>query len=242
MKKIFFVIISLAMMNGYCFGYDNIEIKNQNDKDSYSLGYQYGDILKKQDWKIDPGIFSRGVSDGFRSKDPLLKAEEMKESLLSIRKRIAATQQRKFQEESIKNYHEGKTFLDKNGKKEGVQTLKSGLQYKILADGMGRKPESGDIVTVHYRGTFIDGTEFDSSYARGKSETVQMNSLIQGCGEALHLMKEGSKWQLFIPPELAYGQSGQGSRIPPNSTLIFEIELIRIEDAGNKNSKLRQNY
>lgn len=237
MKKILFIIISLSMMNAYCFGYDNnIEIKNQNDKDSYSLGYQYGDILKKQDWKIDPDIFSRGVSDGFQGKDPLLKTQEMKESLLSIRKRIVATQQRKFQEESVKNYNEGKTFLDKNGKKEGVQTLKSGLQYKILTDGMGKKPESGDIVTVHYRGTFIDGTEFDSSYARGKSETVQMNSLIQGCGEALLMMKEGSKWQLFVPSELAYGQTGQGSRIPPNSTLIFEIELIRIEDSGNKNS------
>jgi FKBP-type peptidyl-prolyl cis-trans isomerase FklB len=237
MKKIFFVIICLAMMNGYSFGNDNkVELKDQNDKDSYSLGYKYGDILKKQDWEINPNIFSKGVSDGFQGKVPMLKTEEMKESFLSIRKRIAVTQQRKFREESVKNHQEGKNFLDKNCKKEGVKTLKSGLQYKILSDGLGRVPDSGDIVTVHYRGTFIDGTEFDSSYARGKSETVQMESLIQGCGEALHLMKEGSKWQLFVPPELAYGETGQGFRIPPNSTLIFEIELIRIEEAGDKSS------
>lgn len=238
MKKIFFIIVCLTMVNGYCFGNDNNMMKDQNDKDSYSLGYQYGDILRKQDWKIDPGIFSRGVSDGFQGKVPLLETNEMKESILSIRKRIAASQQRKFQEESVKNQREGKAFLEENSKKEGVNTLKSGLQYKILSDGLGRIPKSGDFVTVHYRGTFIDGTEFDSSYGRGKAETVQMDSLIQGCGEALHLMKEGSKWQLFVPSELAYGRVGQGSRIPPNSTLIFEIELIRIEGAGSKKQYL----
>lgn len=236
MKKILFIIICLAMMNGYCLGNDNkIELKDQNDKDSYSLGYQYGDILKKQDWKIDPDLFSKGVSDGFQGNVPVLKADEMKESFLSIRKRIVAGQQRKFQEESIKNQREGKFFLEQNCKKEGVKTLRSGLQYKILLNGVGKIPESTDSVTVHYRGTFIDGTEFDSSYTRGKAETVQMDSLIRGCGEALQMMKEGSKWQLFVPPELAYGKTGQGSRIPPNSTLIFEIELIRIEGPINSN-------
>jgi FKBP-type peptidyl-prolyl cis-trans isomerase FklB len=139
-----------------------------------------------------------------------------------------AARQKEMQELADKNLSEGKAFLEANRKKEGVKTLSSGLQYKVLAEGSGKTPKATDEVTVNYRGTLIDGTEFDSSYGRGKPLTVKVNGVIRGWSEALQLMKAGSRWQLFIPPDLAYGERVMG-RIPPNSTLIFEVELISVK-------------
>ncbi len=129
-----------------------------------------------------------------------------------------------------KNKKEGEDFLAENKKKEGVQTLPSGLQYKVIKAGTGKKPQLTDTVTTQYRGTLIDGTEFDSSYRRGKPATFPVNGVIRGWTEALQLMEEGAKWELFVPPDLAYGERGAGQQIGPNATLIFEIELISIQE------------
>jgi FKBP-type peptidyl-prolyl cis-trans isomerase FklB len=132
-------------------------------------------------------------------------------------------------QKAAKSLEEGRSFLAENQKKEGIRALPSGLQYKVLSEGSGRSPQAADTVTVNYKGTLIDGTEFDSSYKRGQSATFKVSGVIQGWTQALQLMKEGSKWQLFIPPDLAYGERGAGRSIPPNSTLIFEVELISIQ-------------
>jgi FKBP-type peptidyl-prolyl cis-trans isomerase FklB len=140
-----------------------------------------------------------------------------------------AARQRESKERAEKNLAEGKAFLEENKKKEGIKTLPSGLQYKVITEGSGRTPKATDTVTVHYRGTLINGTEFDSSYKKGQPATFQVSGVVRGWTEALQLMKEGSKWQLFIPSELAYGERAAGPQIPPGSTLIFEVELISIK-------------
>ena len=234
MKRLLIVLTTVGLTAAVCFADDKLVIKYQNDRDSYSLGYQYGEILKKQDWVVNPDLFVHGFRAGLGGGKPAMSSEEIQESLVTIRKRMAAAQHKKMQEQSTKNYEAGKAFLEQNSKNEGVKSLPSGLQYKIITEGSGRAPGPADSVTVNYRGTFIDGTEFDNSYKKGKPETLQVSGVIPGWTEALQLMKEGSKWQLFVPPELAYGEAGQGSRIPRNSVLIFEIDLLRIEDSAMK--------
>ena len=132
-------------------------------------------------------------------------------------------------EKAARNLQEGKAYLAENQKKKDVKTLPSGLQYKVLSAGSGKTPKADDTVTVNYKGTLLDGTEFDSSYKRGQPTTIKVTDVIKGWAEALQLMKEGSKWQLFIPPDLAYGERAIGQIIPPNSTLIFEVELIGVK-------------
>jgi FKBP-type peptidyl-prolyl cis-trans isomerase len=141
-----------------------------------------------------------------------------------------AAMQASIKEKAQKNLADGEKFLTENKTKEGVKTTESGLQYKVLEAGEGPSPKAGDTVTVHYRGTFVDGTEFDSSYQRGEPATFPLTGVIPGWTEALQLMKKGSKWMLFIPSELAYGERGAGNRIPPNSTLIFEVELLSSQE------------
>jgi len=142
--------------------------------------------------------------------------------------KITASHGRAMMEKAVQNRREGQAFLEKNGKKEGVVTLPSGLQYRVIREGGGASPGPEDWVTVHYRGTLLDGTEFDSSCSRKEPETFQVNGVINGWREALQLMSEGSMWELVIPSELAYGSQGAGSRIGPNSTLVFEVELLSV--------------
>jgi FKBP-type peptidyl-prolyl cis-trans isomerase FklB len=146
--------------------------------------------------------------------------------MMAFQKEVMAKQA----EVAKKNKAEGEAFLAENKKKEGVKTTPSGLQYKVIKPGKGKKPKSSDTVTVNYRGTLIDGTEFDSSYKRGQPATFQVSGVIPGWTEALQLMEEGAKWQLFIPSNLAYGERGAGGVIGPNATLIFEVELISIQE------------
>jgi FKBP-type peptidyl-prolyl cis-trans isomerase FklB len=230
MRHFILILICFTLISGSCFAADNFDVKNQNDRDSYSLGYQYGETLKKQDWPIRPEIFMRGLRDGLGEGSPALSKEEMQQSLLTIRKRMMATRQKKFREKAEKNLRAGNAFLELNGKTPGVRTLPSGLQYRVITDGTGRMPTKGDTVTVNYIGTFIDGVEFDSTLKRGRPETFRVSDGIPGWTEALQLMKEGAKWQLFVPSGLAYGETGQGSRIPPGSTLVFEMELLSVTD------------
>ena len=158
-----------------------------------------------------------------------MSKEEIRATIEALQKRVKAAGQKDLKEKAAKNLEDGKRFLADNQKKEGIKTLPTGLQYKVLAEGAGKTPQATDTVTINHKGTLIDGTEFNSSYKRGQPATFKVDGAIKGWTQALQLMKEGSKWQLFIPPELAYGERGAGRNIPPNSTLIFEVELISVQ-------------
>jgi len=208
---------------------DSAILKTQRDKVSYSMGLDIGRMLKMQGVDVELELVTRGLKDAYTGNQPLLTDEEMQEVLTNFKKEFIAKQQELAKQQGEKNKKEGEIFLETNKKKEGVQTLPSGLQYKVLKAGAGKKPTATDTVTVHYRGTLIDGKEFDSSYRRGKPATFPVNGVIPGWTEALQLMEEGAKWELFIPSNLAYGERSAGGDIGPNATLIFEVELISIE-------------
>jgi FKBP-type peptidyl-prolyl cis-trans isomerase FklB len=229
MKHLLAVFAGLGLLFGVCLAGEKLELKGSKEKESYSLGYRYGEIFKKQEMDIDPEVFDRAFRDGLAGKEPSLSLKEIDSTLNGLRQKMMEIQHRKVQEKAARNLAEGKAFLAENGRKQGVKTLPSGLQYRVLKEGSGRSPKAGDTVSVHYRGSFIDGTEFDSSYNRGKPADLQVDGVIPGWTEALQLMKEGARWRLFVPPDLAYGERGQGSRIPANSILIFEIELISVK-------------
>lgn len=228
MKQVFIILIGVGLLFSICSAGEKLELKDLRDKESYSLGYQFGQSLKSQGWDIKLEVYASGIQDALGGKEPLMSQEEIRATIMELQKRIMAAREKELKEKAEKNLVGGKAFLVENGKKEGVKTLPSGLQYKVLTEGSGKVPKAENTVTVHYKGTLIDGTEFDGSYKRGQPATFQVNGLIKGWTEALQLMKEGSKWQLFIPPELAYGERGQ-ARIPPNSTLIFEVDLLAVK-------------
>jgi len=204
-------------------------LKNQKDKISYIIGMDIGDNLKKQSIEINPEILLKGVKDALSGEKPLMSEQEIRETVAAFQKEAKVKQEEMAKKAGEKNKKEGDAFLAENKKKEGVKTLASGLQYKVIKAGTGKKPKLTDTVTTHYRGTLIDGTEFDSSYRRGQPASFPVNGVIPGWTEALQLMEEGAKWHLFIPPQMAYGERGAGTVIGPNSTLIFEIELISIQ-------------
>ena len=230
MRYVLTGILSIGLLFTNCFAGEKPELKDQRDKESYSLGYQFGQGLKAQGLDLNLEVYTSGIRDALGGKTPSLSREEMQKTLSDFQQRITAARQRELQEMSAKNLAAGKAFLEENKKKEGIKTLPTGLQYKVLTEGSGKTPKVTDTVTVHYRGTLINGTEFDSSYKRGQPATIQVKAAIRGWTEALQLMKEGSKWQLFVPPELAYGDRVAGPQVSPNSALIFEVELISIKD------------
>jgi FKBP-type peptidyl-prolyl cis-trans isomerase FklB len=209
-------------------------LKTQKDKFSYALGMntakRMGDSLKKQSVPFDPAIVVRGMKDGFAGGKTLLTDDEAQAALTEMQKQMHAQQQAKMEQASAGNKKEGEAFLTANKGKDGVVTLASGLQYKILTEGKGAKPTATDSVVCNYRGTLLNGTEFDSSYKRGQPATFPVSGVIKGWTEALQLMPVGSKWQLFIPSDLAYGDRGAGADIGPGATLVFEVELLSIED------------
>jgi FKBP-type peptidyl-prolyl cis-trans isomerase FklB len=228
MKYFLTATLFAALLSGVSFAGDQVELKNENDKVNYSIGYQIGGDFQRQDVEIKPELIVKGIQDALSGTKPLLTSQEMRTALVDLKKRITAAQKEKNRQLADQNLAAGKAYLAENAKKEGVTTLPSGLQYKVIQEGSGATPKAGDTVTVHYRGSLIDGTEFDSSYKRGKPATFQADRVIAGWKEALQLMKPGAKWQLFIPGPLAYGERGAGTKIPPNSTLIFDVELISI--------------
>jgi len=229
MKHLLTVILSIAFLFSVCLAQEKLELKDQKDKESYSLGYQFGQSLKNQGVDINLDVYNSGIKDALGGKEPQMSQEEIRAAITGLQQRLQAARQKELKELTAKNLEEGKRFLAENQKKEGIKTLPSGLQYKVLTEGSGKMPKADDTVTVNYKGTLIDGTEFDSPYKRGQPASFQVNGVIKGWTEALQLMKEGSKWQLFIPPDLAYGERGAGRTIPPNSTLIFEVELISVK-------------
>jgi len=209
---------------------ENLVLKNQKDKVSYIIGMEIGKNFKKQSIDIDPDILTKGIKDAISGGKPLLTEQEIQENMVTFQKEMMAKQEELAKKLGENNKKEGEAFLAENKKKEGVKTLPSGLQYKVTKAGTGKKPKLTDTVTTQYRGTLIDGTEFDSSYRRGQPVSFPVTGVIPGWTEALQLMEEGAKWQLFIPPNLAYGERGAGRDIGPNATLIFEIELVSIQE------------
>src|SRR5580704_11700992 len=205
-------------------------LKTQKDKFSYALGMKMGANLQKQSVPVDPAILARGLKDGLAGGKTLLTDDEAQAALKAMQDDLRAKQQAKIQEAAGANKKEGEAFLAANKGKDGVVALASGMQYKILKEGTGPKPVATDSVVCNYQGTLINGKEFDSSYKRGQPATFPVNGVIKGWTEALQLMPVGSKWQLFIPSELAYGDRGAGADIGPGATLIFEVELLSIED------------
>lgn len=208
---------------------------SKEDKLSYSIGFNVGKNLKQQDIKINVDLLTKGIKESLAGQDTtLLSAEQVSQTLMEFQKERLAKQVEEFKHKTEANTKAGQDFMEQNKKKEGVVTLASGLQYKVLKSGAegGKKPKSGDTVTTNYKGTLLDGTEFDSSYKRGEPTSFPVEGVIAGWTEALQLMKEGDKWQLFVPPELAYGARGTpDGKIGPNQTLIFEVELISVADA-----------
>lgn len=218
----------VLMAAGCSAGEKKIELKDQKAKVSYSIGMTLGKDFKEQGIEFDPEVLVQGLKDGSSGGKTLLTEEEVRTVITDYQKEMMAKQEAKAKEQGEKNKKDGEAFLAENGKKEGVVTLPSGLQYKIVKAGTGKKPGKDDSVTVHYRGTLIDGKEFDSSYQRNEPVTFPVSGVIPGWTEALQLMPEGSKWQLFIPSSLAYGERGAGPQIGPNATLIFEVELVKV--------------
>ncbi|MGE5430824.1 MAG: FKBP-type peptidyl-prolyl cis-trans isomerase [Syntrophomonadaceae bacterium] len=206
------------------------DLKTSKDKISYSIGLDIGKTLKRQSIEINENALLQGVKDAIQ-KDSLylLTDAEIKETMMNFQKEMMEKQTAKMKELGDKNKKDGEAFLAENKGKEGVKTTASGLQYKVVTAGTGATPKATDKVKVNYRGTLINGTEFDNSYKRGEPIVFNVNSVIKGWTEALQLMKVGDKWQLFIPSDLAYGPQGAGQTIPPNSTLIFDVELLGIE-------------
>ncbi|MEY2540566.1 MAG: FKBP-type peptidyl-prolyl cis-trans isomerase FklB [Verrucomicrobiota bacterium] len=210
------------------FGQDKTELKDLKDKVSYAVGLNVGSNFKKQGQELNPDAVLAGLKDGQSGKTPALSEKEMRETMETWSKQMEEKQ--KIAGE--KNATEGAKFLEENKKKDGVKTTASGLQYKVIKEGNGAKPKESDTVTVNYRGTLINGTEFDSSYKRGQPASFPVNGVIKGWTEALQLMKAGSKYQLFIPADLAYGARAMGPDIGANSALVFEVELLEIKPAG----------
>jgi FKBP-type peptidyl-prolyl cis-trans isomerase len=207
-----------------------LALKTSKDKFSYALGMRMGANLKKQEVPVDPAILSRGLRDALGGGKTLMTEQEAQAALSDVQNDLRKKQQEKMQAEGAANKKDGDAFLAANKGKDGVVTTPSGLQYKILKEGTGPKPAATDSVVCNYKGTLINGTEFDSSYKRGQPATFPVSGVIKGWTEALQLMPVGSKWQLFIPSELAYGERGPGPEIGPNSTLIFEVELLSIQE------------
>ncbi len=203
-------------------------MNTSREKASYCIGLETGKQLREQFKEMDLNFLVTGFQDGFGQAEPKLSVDEIKAVLNAIREQVEAQQKQYVAKLAQDNKSKSEQFLEKNKNSEGVSTLASGLQYKVLQAGTGATPTLLDVVTVHYTGYFIDGKEFESTYQRNKPQTFPVNRVIPGWGEALQKMKVGDKWRIFIPSYLAYGESGFGPEIEPNMALIFDMELLGI--------------
>ena len=218
---------------GYVYAEDQpAALKDETAKLNYSVGYQIGSDFKYQEFEVRPEAVLKGIEDAISGTDSLMSRAEMRQTMADVGKQVAELKKKKRQQQISDYAEENRQFLLENGKKTGIITTASGLQYRVREQGGGgggKHPKADDKVMVHYRGRLIDGTVFDSSHKRGKPASFQVNQVIKGWTEALQLMRRGDHWQLFIPSELAYGTKGAGATIPPNSTLIFDVEILSIQ-------------
>jgi FKBP-type peptidyl-prolyl cis-trans isomerase FklB len=226
--RLLIVTIAVLTLASLSFGQDKPQLKDLKDKVSYSVGLNVGTNFKKQGQDLNPDALLAGVKDALSGKTPALTENELKDTMEAWSKQMEDKQK----VAGEKNAADATKFLAENKKKDGVKTTASGLQYKAVKEGTGAQPKETDTVTVNYRGTLINGTEFDSSYKRGEPATFPVNGVIKGWTEALQLMKTGAKYQLCIPADLAYGARAVGPDITPNSALIFEVELLEVKPAA----------
>jgi FKBP-type peptidyl-prolyl cis-trans isomerase FklB len=230
------VFLAVLLAANLAFGGDGVELKDKKDKVSYGIGMSFGSNLrmnlKNDEIEVDHELILRGMRDSLTGAPTALDENQLKEVLNGLQAEVGAKQEARAKAAVEKNKKAGDEFLAANKAKEGVVTLPSGLQYKVLKEGEGPSPKATDLVETHYKGTLIDGTEFDSSYKRNQTAVFPVNGVIAGWTEALQKMKVGSKWQLVIPSELAYGAKGAGNLIGPNATLVFEVELLAIKEGG----------
>jgi FKBP-type peptidyl-prolyl cis-trans isomerase FklB len=210
-----------------------LKLDTPKSRISYTIGVNIGQDFKTQKMDIDTDFLLMGLKDSITGKELRLTDEEMVSEIQTFQQEMQAKMAAEMEVLIAKNAADGEAFLAENAKKEGVVVTESGLQYKILEIGEGDSPGLADVATVHYRGTLIDGTQFDSSYDRGQPATFPVGGVIAGWTEALQLMKPGAKWQIVIPAGLAYGERGAGKDIGPNSTLLFDVELISVEKGSN---------
>lgn len=203
---------------------------NDTEKLSYSIGVNFGEQLKEQGIELNTEILSQGLADVLNNHPQRLSADMIKQTLTKFQRDQFSKTQALSKKVGEKNLAEAQAFLKENQAKAQIKTLSSGLQYEVISEGTGSSPKLKDLVTVHYRGTLINGKEFDNSYLRGKPATFPVNGVISGWTEALQLMKPGAKWKLYIPPALGYGEHGAGDTITPNSLLIFDVELLGVND------------
>lgn len=198
------------------------------EKLSYALGCNVGSQLKKQEAPVDVAMLTQALTAILNKQAPAMTDEQAREAIMAWQKDAQTKAEAKRKEQADKNLAEGKAFLEANAKKEGVKVLENGLQYKVIKDGTGNSPAATDKVKVNYKGSLVNGTEFDSSYKRGQPAEFQVGRVIPGWTQGLQLMKEGAKWELYIPANLAYGENPPTPTIPPNSVLIFEVELLEV--------------
>lgn len=228
MKVVSLVVMSSLLVVGQVYA-DDAVLKTDKDKVGYSIGFGLGSNLKNQGVDADADKISQGIKDALSGAKPMISDADMKKTMSDLNTRMMEQQQEKMKSLGAKNKADGEAFLAKNKTVAGVKTLPSGLQYQEIKAGTGKIPKATDKVSVNYRGTLLDGKEFDSSYKRGTPANFPVNGVIPGWTEALQLMKEGSKWKLFIPANLAYGEQGAGGVIGPNAVLVFEVELLKVE-------------
>jgi FKBP-type peptidyl-prolyl cis-trans isomerase FklB len=200
------------------------QLETTRDKASYAIGLSIGQNMARQGLDLSANLLARGIADALQKRDPLLTPQQLQAAMQAFQREMTAKQDAK----GVKNKADGEAFLAKNKKKKGVTTLESGLQFEVLKAGSGPRPKETDTVRTHYHGTLIDGTVFDSSLD-GEPATFGVGGVIAGWTEALQLMNVGSKWRLYVPSDLAYGETGYGGSIAPNTTLIFEVELLGIQ-------------
>ena len=234
MKKISYSFLTAVTLIGTSLAIVNTasaaEFKTTKQKYSYAIGFQIGTGLKRDNADVDVEAIKQGIQDVLAGAKTQVSMEEMQAAVMEFQK----AQQAAAEAQGEKAKAAGEKFLAENKKKKGVKTLDNGLQYKVIKEGKGPKPKSTDSVVAQYKGTLIDGTEFDSSYSRGQPATFGVNQVIKGWQEILPMMSTGSKWQVFIPSDLAYGPRGAGGKIGPNETLVFDIELLEVKSGGGK--------
>jgi FKBP-type peptidyl-prolyl cis-trans isomerase FklB len=230
MRAFWAIVLAAALAGCQSSGGKDVKLETQKDKVSYSIGLAIGKNLAHDSVAVAPDPFIRGVLDAYAdSSHRLMSEEEIQKVMMAFQDSLRTRQMESSRAVGEKQKREGEAFLAENAKKPGVLTLPSGLQYKVITEGKGKRPSASSTVTTQYRGRLIDGTEFDSSYKHGQPAVFPVSGVIKGWTEALQLMTEGSKWELYVPSHLAYGESGAGGVIPPNATLVFEIELLSVK-------------
>jgi len=221
-------VVMLGCQGGTFESAQSAALDSEDQKASYAIGLQVGGSLAQVESHIDMSAFLRGIQDAMDERDPVVPAETLQVVMQRFSETVSGEQQAEMSAVGETNRQEGAAYLAQNAEKDGVTTTESGLQYEVMRAADGPKPGPDDQVTIHYRGTLLDGTQFDSSYDRGEPTTFGVGGVIPGFSEALQLMSVGSQYRFVIPGDLAYGPMGQGGMIGPNATLIFEVELIGI--------------